>query len=58
MHGLEDILEVYDEDCIIEESPEFELESNSQEGEVTPSHEEGISVHDLSGEKPQDTIKV
>ncbi len=51
MRGLEDIIEIYDEDCITEENQESELESSSQEEEVNLSHEEGISVHALSGEK-------
>ncbi len=44
MNRLEDILEIYDEDCITEENQEFELEGSSQEEEVTSNHEEGILV--------------
>ncbi len=58
MHGLEDILEVYDEDCIIEDYQEDDPEDIIQDGEVNSNPEEGISVHALSGNKPQDTIKI
>ncbi len=57
MQGLEDILEVYDEGCIIE-SQEAETEDINQEEESTTLHEERISVHALSGVRPQDTIKI
>ncbi len=58
MRGMENILEIFDEDCITEETQEFEPENNTQEDKDTLNHEEGVSVHALRGTKPQDTIKI
>ncbi len=56
---MEGISEVYDEDCIQEEIPELEEERIADPGEEgLADHEMGISMHAVSGEKPQETIKV
>ncbi len=55
LYGINDILEVYYEDCLQEETVEEECEEMVEEGSKP---EVGVYIHALSGEKPQNTIKV
>ncbi len=48
--GVDDILEIYDEDCLQEELQEEEL-GNQEEKGLNP--ETKVSIHALSGEKQQ-----
>nr|CAD1832615.1 unnamed protein product [Ananas comosus var. bracteatus] len=57
LQGTEELFEVYDEDYLLEEEPVEELVVGVEEGKAEPLEIE-VSVHALSGEKQQDTIKV
>ncbi|XP_020092846.1 uncharacterized protein LOC109713256 [Ananas comosus] len=63
LQASEEIVEVYDEDCLHEETGEGGVVDGEEQGSgAIPDSEEaqeiGVSVHVLSGEKPQDTIKI
>ncbi len=54
LQELDGVLEIYDEDCLQEEL----LEEETNNSEVGCDLEMGVSVLALSGERPQNTIKI
>lgn len=60
LQAMEEVLEIYDEECLQDESNE----RGGTEGdmgavpELEEAQEIGVSVHALSGKRPQDTIKI